>query len=59
MTKEEKQAYTWALNQDFQSIAARYARILARYVQKNLNIVAEIETMYPNCSKIVKKSARI
>lgn len=29
MTPEEKQAYEWAINQNFPSVAARYARILA------------------------------
>ena len=34
MTIEEQQAYDWALKQGFQSVAARYARILAKYIQR-------------------------
>ncbi len=34
MTGEEKQAYMWALNHDYQSMAARYARTLAKYILK-------------------------
>lgn len=34
MTKEEKQAYNWALKQGSQSVAARYARILAKHIQR-------------------------
>lgn len=33
MTQEEKQAYEWALNQEFNSVAARYARVLAKYIE--------------------------
>jgi len=35
MTEEEKQAYNWALKQEFQSVAARDARILAKYIQRS------------------------
>ena len=35
MTTEEKQAYEWALKQQFQSVSARYARLLAQYIQRN------------------------
>ena len=34
MNTEEKQAYDWALKQDFQSVAARYARTLVKYIEK-------------------------
>ena len=34
MTEEEVQAYKWVLNQIFQSVAARYARILAKYIER-------------------------
>lgn len=48
LTDEEKQAYEWALNQQFQSVAARYARILAKYLPKYLakfqHLIAQLET---------------
>lgn len=31
---EERMAYDWAIDQDFQSVAARYARVLAKYLQR-------------------------
>lgn len=34
MTTEEQQAYDWALKQQYQSVAADYARILAKYIQR-------------------------
>lgn len=34
MTAEQKQAYEWAKNQDYQSVAARYARFLAGLVDE-------------------------
>lgn len=34
MTELEKQAYNWALKQQYQSVAASYARILAKYIQR-------------------------
>lgn len=38
MTREEKQAYSWALKQKYPSVAARfaarYAHALARYIQR-------------------------
>jgi hypothetical protein len=43
MTKEEKTAFEWALNQKFTSVAARYARILARYILKTED--AEIKSL--------------
>lgn len=36
MTVEEEQAYKWALHQPFESVAARYARVLARYIERSL-----------------------
>lgn len=35
MTEEENQAYKWATSQGFQSIAARYAKVLAKYIERN------------------------
>lgn len=32
MDAETKQAFDWAINQEFQSVAARNARILAKYI---------------------------
>lgn len=51
MTHEEQTAFDWALNQKHNSVAARYARILAKYIQANAGanlIVAELERRYPN-----------
>jgi len=36
-TKEENQAYEWAKKQVFTSVAASYARVLAKYISKNLD----------------------
>ena len=36
MTEEEEKCYNWALNQEFTSVAATYARTLARYIQRNI-----------------------
>ena len=38
MTPEEKQAYEWALNQKFNSVAASHARALAQYIQRTMQI---------------------
>jgi hypothetical protein len=35
MTDKEKAAYQWALNQDFTSVAATYAKTLAECIQRN------------------------
>lgn len=35
MTDEEKQAYKWAMNQDFFSVAAKNAKVLAEYIERN------------------------
>jgi hypothetical protein len=32
MTNDVKRAYEWALNQNYQSVAAQYARILAEHI---------------------------
>lgn len=34
MTSEEKEAYEWSLGQKFQSVAARYARSLAKFIDR-------------------------
>ncbi len=34
MTEDQKQAYNWAKNQNFRSVAAQYARILAEFVDE-------------------------
>lgn len=35
MTDKQKQAYEWALNQQYQSVAAKYARTLAEYIRQD------------------------
>ena len=35
MTNDERIAYEWAIKQQFQSVAARYARTLAKYIKRN------------------------
>lgn len=34
MNQEQRQAYEWAKNQNYQSVAARYAKILAGLVDE-------------------------
>jgi hypothetical protein len=34
MTQLEEQAYNWAINQKYPSVAARYALILAQYIKR-------------------------
>ena len=34
MNQEQRQAYEWAKNQDYQSVAARYAKILAGLIDE-------------------------
>lgn len=34
MTEKQKQAYNWAKNQNFPSVAAKYARVLADLVDE-------------------------
>lgn len=59
MLKEEKEAYEWAKNQQYQSVAARYARILANYTDKleaqvkQLQIM--VETAHQACSEMEVK----
>ena len=36
MNTEERRAFEWAINQEHQSVAARYARTLARYIKSIL-----------------------
>lgn len=35
MTEEENEAYKWAMQQGFQSVAARYSKVLAKYIERN------------------------
>ncbi len=44
MDENTRQAFEWASNQNYQSVAARYARTLAEYVKS----VGGIENDYPN-----------
>lgn len=50
MNKEEKLAYEWAKNQNYQSVAARYAKILVAYIDHSKNLLEqaaeEIENIY-------------
>lgn len=34
MSPEEREAYYWALSQNYQSVAARNAQVLARFIQR-------------------------
>ena len=56
MTVEEKQAYEWALKQDFNSVAARYARSLANYIQRIGAVEQSVQrtagTPCPECGKL-------
>lgn len=52
MTVEQKQAYEWAKNQDYQSVAARYAKTLAGLVDE---LQAEIERLQTFDPKDVSK----
>ena len=38
MTNEEKQAYDWALHQNYQSVSAKNAKTLAEFVRKILSV---------------------
>lgn len=40
MTPEQKQVYEWAKEQNFQSVAARYAKILAEMIE---DLIAQVE----------------
>jgi len=54
MDKQTRQAYEWALNQNYQSVAARYAKTLAKHIQVLAGaqvIVQELERRYPNWHK--------
>lgn len=50
MNEEEKLAYDWAKNQNYQSVAARYAKILVDYIDHSKNLLEqaaeEIENIY-------------
>jgi|GEM_PF-6082612 len=45
MTTEEKKAFEWALNQNYNSVAATYARILAKYIRNNAEEENRLEDM--------------
>lgn len=36
MTPEEKEAYEWALKQNFPAVASRYAKVLAKYIERHM-----------------------
>jgi hypothetical protein len=43
MNDEQKLAFRWALNQGYQSVAARYARTLALYVAEHTGDIEAIQ----------------
>lgn len=49
MTNKEKQAYEWAMNQDFFSVAAKNAKVLAEYIERNT-----LDTGQVNVSQVIK-----
>ena len=50
MNEEEKLAYEWAKNQNYQSVAARYSKILSDYIDHSSDLLEqaaeEIENIY-------------
>ncbi|MCR1842774.1 hypothetical protein [Murimonas intestini] len=50
MNEEEKQAYEWSKNQNYQSVAAKSAKILSDYIDHANSLleqaVEEIENIY-------------
>lgn len=48
MTEEENQAYKWATSQEFQSVAARYAKVLARYIERNAVAISATDSTDEN-----------
>lgn len=38
MTEEQQEAYEWAKNQNYQSVAARYAKLLADYITECISV---------------------
>ena len=53
MNKDTARAYEWALNQNYQSVAARYAKTLAEHIKSagtmDNPIVIEIKTPWTAC----------
>ena len=62
MTAEQKQAYEWAKNQNYQSVAARYAKELCRVIaalqSENGSKDKEIERLKKTVSALVSDRAR-
>jgi len=57
MTDSEQKAYDWALGQEFQSVAASYARILAQFIKRidvRSAILAEREACAKICEDVIK-----
>jgi len=59
MTKEEEHAYNWAREQQFQSVAARYARALARYIERCRLQAVEPAQSVGGCGKWVHCSPEL
>ena len=55
VNQEQRQAYEWAKNQNYQSVAARYAKILAGMVDEITppNEWVSVEERLPNFGKLV------
>jgi len=47
MDDKTKVAFEWAINQNHQSVAASYAKVLAEYIE----LLGDIEKDYPNWSR--------
>lgn len=58
MTLEETRAYQWSLSQQFGSVSATYARILAEYIEKvskvQPELFAEIEQLKAQNAELEK-----
>lgn len=52
MTDKQKQAYGWALNQNYTSVAARYARVLAEYVRDMFAPLTLKELIAMDCEEL-------
>lgn len=55
MTPLEKQAYDWALNQKYESVSARYARILAQYIEREAVQLAALTTERDSLRELVRR----
>lgn len=49
MTPEQKQAYEWAKNQSYNSVAARYAKLLAEAIDELGKQIQEMMSLQEYC----------